>query len=137
MKGWSRRLGMLIVAVLGILVGIWLLSFFYRCPVYWITGIPCPGCGMTRAFFALMHLDFEAAFYWHPAVYLIAASAAVQMAAYVAEGYHFRQTTRLWALVGIVMLVIWMVRLPGYLNGSGPLMVRDGSLGAVLRDLLL
>lgn len=37
-----------------------------RCPVYWLTGIPCPGCGMTRAFEALLHLDIAGAFYYHP-----------------------------------------------------------------------
>lgn len=39
---------------------------FYRCPFLFLWGIPCPGCGMTRAFLALLHLDFAAAFYYHP-----------------------------------------------------------------------
>lgn len=27
------------------------------CPVYMLTGYPCPGCGVTRAFFALFNGD--------------------------------------------------------------------------------
>lgn len=36
------------------------------CPIYYITGISCPGCGMTRALFAALRLDFAAAFHYHP-----------------------------------------------------------------------
>lgn len=28
-----------------------------------ITGLPCPGCGMTHAFFDFIRLDFKAAYY--------------------------------------------------------------------------
>lgn len=31
-----------------------------------LTGIPCPGCGMTRAFLAAFRLDFSEAFRMHP-----------------------------------------------------------------------
>lgn len=29
------------------------------CPFYNLFKIPCPGCGLTRAMIALMHLDFK------------------------------------------------------------------------------
>lgn len=32
-------------------------------------GIPCPGCGMSRAAAALLRLDFSAAFGYHPLVF--------------------------------------------------------------------
>lgn len=31
-----------------------------------LTGVPCPGCGMTRAFLAAFRLDFPEAFRMHP-----------------------------------------------------------------------
>ncbi len=34
----------------------------YRCPFHYITGLKCPGCGMTRAFLALGEFNFSAAF---------------------------------------------------------------------------
>lgn len=40
------------------------------CPVKFITGISCAGCGMTRAWIALLHLDIEKAFYYHPLFFL-------------------------------------------------------------------
>jgi hypothetical protein len=30
------------------------------------TGLPCPGCGMTRSFMSVFHGKFHEAFYWHP-----------------------------------------------------------------------
>jgi hypothetical protein len=32
-------------------------GFFPVCPLYTLTGIACPGCGMTRGFHALFHGD--------------------------------------------------------------------------------
>lgn len=36
------------------------------CMFYHITGIPCPGCGITRAYLAAFRLDFTQAFRMHP-----------------------------------------------------------------------
>lgn len=36
------------------------------CPIKFLTGISCCGCGMTRAYVALLHLDFKQAFFFHP-----------------------------------------------------------------------
>ena len=38
----------------------------YECPVLKYTGVPCPVCGMTRAWIAAIHLDFSTAFHMHP-----------------------------------------------------------------------
>ncbi|NBJ93625.1 DUF2752 domain-containing protein [Parablautia muri] len=40
------------------------------CPVKFVTGISCMGCGMTRAWLAVLRLDFKSAFYYHPAFWL-------------------------------------------------------------------
>ena len=36
-----------------------------------VTGIPCPGCGMTRAWLAALRLDFAAAFAYHPLFWVV------------------------------------------------------------------
>ncbi len=35
------------------------------CPILEITGIPCLGCGMTRALLSALKFDFKAAFSYH------------------------------------------------------------------------
>ena len=39
------------------------------CPMVLISGLPCPGCGMTRAFFLFLQLRFAEAYQMHPLVY--------------------------------------------------------------------
>ncbi|MBO0359426.1 DUF2752 domain-containing protein [Hymenobacter sp. BT186] len=34
---------------------------FPRCPVHWLTGLHCPGCGTQRALHALLHGEIEQA----------------------------------------------------------------------------
>lgn len=36
------------------------------CPIKALTGISCPGCGMTRAWISLLRLNPRRAFYYHP-----------------------------------------------------------------------
>ena len=36
------------------------------CPIKFITGISCAGCGMSRAWISLLKLDLKNAFYYHP-----------------------------------------------------------------------
>ncbi len=36
------------------------------CPIKFLTGISCGGCGMTRAYISLASFDLEKAFYYHP-----------------------------------------------------------------------
>ncbi|WML36135.1 DUF2752 domain-containing protein [Clostridium sp. OS1-26] len=52
-----------------------LLYIFYDivgigCPVKFLIGISCAGCGMTRAWGCLAHLDIKGAFYYHPLFFL-------------------------------------------------------------------
>lgn len=49
----------------GLIATLWVLKL-YRCPLEFIFGIPCPLCGITRAFLALFSGDISAAFYYHP-----------------------------------------------------------------------
>ena len=36
------------------------------CPILYLTGISCAGCGMSRAWIRLLHMDLAGAFYYHP-----------------------------------------------------------------------
>ena len=40
-------------------------GFFPVCPLYAMTGIACPGCGLTRGFHALFHGDILAALHFN------------------------------------------------------------------------
>lgn len=43
--------------------------FYSMCPLVVLTGFPCPGCGLTRAGFAVLAMDFAGAWRIHPFIY--------------------------------------------------------------------
>lgn len=48
-----------------------ILNLFHAgCPIKFITGVSCPGCGMTRAILSVLRLDFAGAFHYHPLFFL-------------------------------------------------------------------
>lgn len=98
-----------------------------------VTGVPCPGCGMTRAWLAALRLDLPAALAYHPLFWTVpfmialvcvqercaqvvrnsqlaledeAAARAARRAARVLSLYH----PVLVVLIG-ALLVLWVVRL--------------------------
>lgn len=45
--------------------------FTFGCPIKFFTGVSCFGCGMSRAAWALLRLDFAQAIYFHPLVFIM------------------------------------------------------------------
>lgn len=55
-------------AIIASIILIYLLLdvFVIGCPIKLLTGLSCPGCGMTRAYLSLLNLDIKKAFAYHP-----------------------------------------------------------------------
>ena len=54
--------------ITGLTAGIAVLILVFRppCLIKAVFGIPCPACGITRAWLSALHLQFAAAFRFHP-----------------------------------------------------------------------
>ena len=61
----NLRWKILLFALYGCLLVAWM-WLELPCVIRFLTGWICPGCGMSRAWLALLHLDLAAAFYYHP-----------------------------------------------------------------------
>lgn len=46
-------------------------SFTVGCPFNRLTGLKCPGCGVTRMILRILHLDFKTAFFYNPAIFCL------------------------------------------------------------------
>lgn len=67
-KGITKSSFWAVFAVILFYTGMQLLGI--TCPIKYLTGISCAGCGMTRAYLSLLRLDFSKAFYYHPLFFL-------------------------------------------------------------------
>ena len=56
------------------------------CPVYALTGYPCPGCGLTRAGMCVLRLDFAGAWELNPFIFPI----GILLTAYAVNRYILR-----------------------------------------------
>jgi len=81
------------------------------CPFYNITGFYCPGCGGTRAFFALLSGEVIKSFLLHPFVLyvfvMLAAFAVAHLLSLISHGKIRRLKARpiyLWIALGIVIV---------------------------------
>lgn len=74
------------------------------CPILFMTGISCAGCGMTRAWLSLFRLDFCAAFYYHPLFWL----PALMIVLFLFEKRIFKQWYWFWAALFLLVYGIRM-----------------------------
>ena len=78
------------------------------CPLKFITGISCPGCGMTRAYYSLLHLDMNMAIYYHPLLFLV----PLMVVLYLFDLYINPKLVKgLWAAIIITFLITYFFRL--------------------------
>jgi hypothetical protein len=83
------------------------------CLFYFATGIPCPGCGLTRSVFHLIRGELDASFRLHPmGIPLAAQSASLWLLWGVARPL---VTPRRLAILGLAnaaaLLAVWLVRM--------------------------
>ncbi|MBQ2952833.1 MAG: DUF2752 domain-containing protein [Clostridia bacterium] len=108
---WRQKLAGL-AALAAIVAVMYLLQA--GCIIQRLTGVPCPGCGMTRAVLALLAGDVPGALRHHGMVW----SLPVLLAMYLWEGRLFR---RRWINGALMALLVagfaanWAVHLAGWL----------------------
>lgn len=74
------------------------------CPVNFVTGLKCPGCGVSHMCLALARLDFAAAFAANPALFLLSPVLAIILIQYITD--YIRKGR--WKLRPFQNIVIWI-----------------------------
>ena len=100
------------------------------CPILWLTGISCPGCGMTRAWLHVLQGDLAGAFAFHPLFLLPVLLLVLWL--FRRRLSRRAKTGIAWVLIALVM-IIWVVRffLPG--DPAAQFDPADGLLGRLLQ----
>ena len=89
------------------------------CLIKSVFGIPCPACGMTRAWLSFCRGDFAGAFMFHP-LFLLPAIIVV-LFIFIPRVRRYRQSTVLWAPVILLSISVYAVRMYYYFPNVPPL----------------
>lgn len=68
MKRWQNVTAIFIIAVFYLILE---LVLGITCPILFLTGVSCAGCGMSRAWFCVLRMDFAGAFRYHPLFWML------------------------------------------------------------------
>ncbi|MBQ8031222.1 MAG: DUF2752 domain-containing protein [Butyrivibrio sp.] len=99
------------------------------CPIKYLTGVSCMGCGMTRAYLSLLRLDFASAFRYHP-LFPIPAIAAVL---FLFKSRISQKIVKVLLFTTIVLFsIIYLLRI---LNPSDTVVVFQPTNGAAVRGI--
>lgn len=84
------------------------------CPFHNITGLPCPGCGLTRSFVSMGHGHFVQALVWHPlGPVLFGAALFYVLAAIGGKSFSNRWQLPLSGVAAVALIACWLLRLDG------------------------
>ena len=113
------RRNLLLLLLYAGLLAVW---YFFDLPCIprWLTGIPCPTCGMTRAWMSVFRLDLAGAFLQHPMFWSIPVLGLYLLF----DGQLFPNPKLNGWVLGITLaglVILWTARLFGFLGALAPL----------------
>ena len=100
-KDFSKVLLRNLLSLVFILILYYAATWFTGCPIKYFLGIACPGCGMTRAWLAVLRLNFATAFAYHP-LFLIGPIAIFAIL------FHQWIDFRKWRWLGILLIILFI-----------------------------
>lgn len=82
------------------------------------TGLPCPGCGMTRAWLSAFRLDFKSAFFYHP---LFLFPAIVIILLFLEMTRHVKIPGWIYIFLLVILLGVYVIRMFLYFPHTEPM----------------
>lgn len=92
-----------------------LVPYFFKgystCLLKELVGIPCPGCGMTRAYLSLLRLDFKKAFYFHPLFWTIPFIVIMIVFQEISFWNRLYKNKWIWIILIILFITVYIIRM--------------------------
>ena len=98
------------------------------CPLVIITGFPCPGCGMTRAFLAVLTGHFVRAWRLNPMIYAVILAALYGAVQRYLLHQRVKGFYRILCILAVLMILVYLYRMYRYFPHRPPLSITRGSL---------
>ncbi len=126
-----KRIGLCLTAVFGIVVLLDAGCIFYK-----VTGIPCPGCGSTRAYLAAAQFHFREAFQMHP---LWPLTVPLLLVSIWKEGNPFgkrKWNALFYGLVAVLYVGTYIIRMALLFPDTPPMLFNENALLPSIARLL-
>lgn len=100
----------------------------FQCPIYRFLGIPCPFCGMTRAFLCLLNKDICGAFSMNPLIFTLPIFLVLLL----------KQKTRKYTFFAMLTIfgTVYAVRMIMLFPHTPPMIFNDKSFLASVIDII-
>lgn len=91
-------------------------NLYIPCPIHKITGLYCPGCGMTRMILSLFKLDFESAFRYNQLLFILFPFFIFLIINYIyslikeKEPIYKKINNKFWYVLIIILLIYGVLR---------------------------
>ena len=122
------------IIIVAVLWGILNLLFHRFCPVVLLCGYPCPGCGITRAFWAFVTLHPVKAFHYNPVYPLwLAVLLAAFWIRYI-KGKSLKGLYYPLLFTGVITLLVYIYRMIFIFPGDEPMVYVHENLFSIIRS---
>jgi hypothetical protein len=118
----DRKFALVIAGTVGVQIALVSLSLpGWECPFFRVTGIPCPGCGLTRAVILLLKGDLQASLRFHAFAPIVLLSAVALVLVLllpksitqpaISKMEMLEQQTGLTVIILVGLILYWLARL--------------------------
>ena len=116
---------------LGIVLILFLLLLFYKCPIQSVTGLPCPGCNMKTSLYYLLHFKFSLSLYYHA----LLIPTIVVFIWIVFNHKNQEQTKKLLIIWAILMIIYYIYRMILYFPNSPMMYSKENLIYFIFRHV--
>ena len=102
-----KKLILFLALLIYFLIAYYFLNYFnITCIFLYAFGIPCPGCGMTRAFMSILNLDFWGALKYNVTIFFMP-----YIFLYVFLDFKHKVHKSLLTVIAIIAVINWGIKL--------------------------
>lgn len=126
---------LILILVVGYFIVMKAMSMNTVCVFKNLTGIPCPGCGMTRAFLELCRGNFMDSLIFHPLLLLVLILGLLSFISIWSMALrNFLRNNRFWTVIIVVFVLTYLVRMFLFFPDIPPMDFEKKSLYILLKD---
>ncbi|WP_052301792.1 DUF2752 domain-containing protein [Butyrivibrio proteoclasticus] len=122
------------IIIVAVLWGILNLLFHRFCPVVLICGYPCPGCGITRAFWAFVTLHPVKALHYNPVYPLWLAFLLAAFWTRYVRGKSLKGLYYPLLFTGVLTILVYIYRMIFMFPGDEPMVYVHDNLFSIIRS---